>query len=218
MCWNKQVSLVTFILAVAGSAYLYQRNLPNDRWIAVFAATIAMIQLAEYFMWSDLSCGKLNTVASAFALSILALEPLMNMVGGLYFSDTSNKKALTLMLVAYLVFIGVVYLTQVHRKQITLCGTSTCDIGTPTPSGFLSNKSCNLHWYFMDSFNGATGLIWMIFLLIPFLAMMPLSQGLILAGLGVGTFLLAKFSNTAALGSLWCWFAIGIIGYKIVAK
>jgi len=214
MCWNKEVSLTTFIFAIIGVIYLWKRDRPNDRWVAVFAGTIALIQLAEFFMWSDPSCGRLNKYASIFALIILGLEPMMNMVGGLYFSNTStsNKKILKYMLLAYIIFLSVTYFTQIHNKKITWCGNSLCD------QPMSSSTGCNLCWHFLNDINKIIGIIWIIFLMIPFLTMHPMSQGLALVGLGIVTLGLAQIANSTALGSLWCWFAIGIILYKVVAR
>ncbi|AGC01731.1 hypothetical protein H012_gp734 [Acanthamoeba polyphaga moumouvirus] len=214
MCWSKEISFVTFVLAMVGVIYLYRRNKPNDRWIALFAGTIAMIQLAEYFMWSDQTCGKINKYASMFALLVLAMEPLMNMIGGLLFSDTSNKQMLKYLLIGYIIFICFVLFNR-SQKSMNWCGTSLCgDIGNRT-NGFTINKKCNLKWLFLDGFDAKTGLIWSLFLLIPFLAMKPTYLGIVFAALGIGTFYIANITNNAAQGSLWCWFAIIIIFSKI---
>lgn len=205
MCWSREVSLVTFVVAIVGIIYLYNRNKPNDRWVAVFAAVVAMIQLAEFFMWSDLSCGRLNMYASMFALLVLACEPLMNMIGGIHFSNSPYKKVLKWMLVAYIIFIIYTYLTQIRGKHVSWCGTKSCQTG-----------GCNLHWNFMDGINGKLGIIWILFLLVPFLTMTPHMQGIILFALGFITFGMAAFTNSAALGSLWCWLAIFVIYSKII--
>ena len=216
MCWNKQVSLVTFIFAIIGIIYLWKRNAPNDRWIAVFAGTIALIQLAEFFMWSDLTCGKINKYASIFALLVLAAEPLMNMVGGIYFSNTPNKRILKYMLIAYLIFITFTYITQLHNKPRFLCGASMCGSSPNKPNAFLNDKSCNLKWFFMEGISAKLGIIWILFLLLPFLMMTPRFQGLIIFALGFFTLGLASVVNNAAIGSVWCWFSIGLILYKIL--
>ncbi|AGF85566.1 hypothetical protein QJ854_gp216 [Moumouvirus goulette] len=214
MCWSKEISFITFVLAIIGVIYLYKRNNSNDRWIALFAGTIAMIQLAEYFMWSDQLCGKINRYASMFALFVLAMEPLMNIVGGLIFSDTSNKQMLKYLFIGYIIFICYLLFTR-PNESINWCGTSFCgNIGNRI-NGFAINKSCNLKWLFLDKFDEKTGLIWSLFLLIPFLAMKPTYLGIIFLALGIGTFYIANITNNAAHGSLWCWLAIIIIFTKI---
>lgn len=214
MCWNKEVSIATFVLAIIGVIYLYKRNGPNDRWVAIFAATVAMIQLAEFFMWSDTSCGTINKYASMFALLILAMEPLMNMIGGIYFSTTPYKSILKYMLLAYILFIIFYFLTQIYRKETVWCGTSACP---PNPiNSFAIDKGCNLEWYFLKNKNNKLGIIWILFLMLPFLTMTPHYQGIILFILGFVTFYMAHIINNVAIGSLWCWLAIIVIYVKIL--
>ena len=222
MCWNKNVSIATFILAIIGVYYLYQRNGPNDRWVALFAGTVAMIQLAEYFMWTDQTCSNINKYASIFALLVLVLEPLTNMMGGIYFSNTPYKNILKYMLFAYIIFIAYTYFTEVYDKQINWCGTSLCnDIGTsglsPTETNSIINtKACNLQWFFLNTMSPRTAIIWTLFLMLPFLTMTPMYQGIIILALGIITKTMASSSKGAATGSLWCWYAIGLILVKIL--
>ena len=216
MCWNKKVSMATFVLAIIGVIYLYNRNNPNDRWVALFAATIAMIQLAEYFMWSDLACGSINKYASMFALLVLAMEPLMGMVGGIYFSNTKYKNILKYMLFAYLIFIGYSYFTLYYQKKIPWCGTSLCGEKSNQVSGFVNDKYCNLRWLFNEHIDSKTGIIWMLFLTIPFLTMTPMYQGIVIFALGFITRAMSSTSTYAAQGSLWCWLGISVIYFKII--
>lgn len=218
MCWNKQVSLVTFILAIFGSIYLYHRNGPNDRWVAIFAATVALIQLAEFFMWGDLACGSINKYASIFALLVLALEPLMNMIGGIYFSESPYKPILKYMLLAYIIFVIFYFFTQIYQKQTDWCGTSVCLPDSNPLSGFVMKSGCNLEWYFLKNKSNKLGIIWILFLMVPFLTMTPHYQGIILFTLGFVTFFLSRIINNDAAGSLWCWLSIMIIYAKILIK
>jgi hypothetical protein len=219
MCWSKTVSGITFILGIAGCIYLFQRNGPNDRWIAVFGATVIMIQLAEYFMWSEPVCGsKLNKYACVFALVMLLMEPLVAILGGLIFSDTANKPVLLGFLGAYIVFVVIIYFKEVRgKKPIQWCAqpknrAGQCKTGA---SSAFNKKGCNLSWSFMEHFSQMSEIIWMGFLLLPLLTMVPFKQGLILALLGLGTFGLAAVINSSAIGSLWCWFAIFVIYAKV---
>ncbi|XWV26917.1 hypothetical protein QJ857_gp0133 [Tupanvirus soda lake] len=215
MCWSKEVSLTTFVLAMIGVAYLYYRNSPNDRWVAVFAAIVAMIQLAEFFMWSDLQCGIINKYASIFAMIVLAFEPFVGMIGGIYFSDSPYKNILKYMLIAYVIFVGYTYFKYMHNNTVYWCGTSICT-GRQNSNDFFGNKICNLQWYFMESIGNKVGIIWILFLMLPFLTMTPKFQGILLFTLGFVSLAIANVSDNAATGSLWCWFAIAIIYFKIL--
>ena len=221
MCWNKEISIITFVLAMFGAIYLYTRNGPNDRWIAVFGATIGMIQLAEYFMWLDPTCTNINNInkyASIFAVLILAAEPVMNMVGGIYFSNTPFKSILKWMLLAYIIFIIFAYSSQVHKRNINWCAKPGCAPDSNIFAGFINSDKCNLEWYFTKNINTKIGIIWILFLVLPFLAMTPQTHGIILFTLGFMTLTISSLINRAASGSLWCWLAIGIIYGKILIR
>lgn len=217
MCWNKEVSIITFLIASVGIIYLYQRNGPNDRWIALFAGVIALIQLAEYFMWSDQSCGETNRIASIFAMLVLILEPIANVAGGLWFSDNSNKQFLKIILAAYLIFLLYAYKKNIHGNPIDFCGINYCadrtDVSFWKPTRW---SGCHLKWNFLDRVDVHVALMWTFFLLIPFLAMNPKIHGFVLAAAGVLTCILSRTINNPAAGSLWCWFAISIIFIKIL--
>lgn len=209
MCWSKEISLATFILGMAGVVYLYQRNGPNDRWIAIFGGTVVMIQLAEFFMWSDLACGATNKWASIFAMLVLVAEPVANMLGGIYFSSSPYKKFLKCGLVAYAVFILWAYFGSFRNREIEWCGTTSC-------GQKMLGRQCNLSWKFVHGIPVATATIWIAFLALPLLAMEPRYQGTVLLLLGAITFWVSKMSTSRAFGSLWCWFAIVIIYAKIL--
>jgi hypothetical protein len=205
MCWNKEVSLITFIIALAGSFYLYKRNAPNDRYIAIFGVVVAMIQLAEFFMWIDQSCGSINMYASMFAIFILLVEPLVNILCSIYLTDTPYKNILKIILGLYIIF--VVYLCILnYDKTVNYCGINNCK----------KNNSCHLDWKFVEILNKKQIYIWTIFLAVPVLFMVPRYQAFILAMAGIGTYLMSRIYNDTVAGSLWCWLAISIIYIKIL--
>jgi hypothetical protein len=60
MCVSKEVSLGAFILCTIMCLYLFKRNKPNDRWVALFFIYIGCMQYLEYLMWSDQECSGKN--------------------------------------------------------------------------------------------------------------------------------------------------------------
>jgi hypothetical protein len=218
MCWTKEVSMMTFILAIIGVIYLYKRNKENDRWVALFAGTVAMIQLAEYFMWSDQTTGQINKFASMFAMLILALEPMMGMLGGIYLSKQTNPNFLKIMLLSYVAFVFYIYFSFISNKKVNWYGLNNCNTVST-----VSNKSagnlwgkCHLRWFFLESIPMKLGIIWVLFLMLPLITMTPKYQGIILFMVGFFTLIMSKMYYNTAAGSLWCWYAISIIYIKIL--
>lgn len=217
MCWSSNASIISFVIAVIGIIYLYKRNKPNDRWIALFGGVVALIQLAEYFMWNDPNCGWINNLASMFALLVVASEPFMNMIGGIYFSNSPNKKILRCMLLAYIIFIVYIFFTSYHGKKIMWCGVNNCSaISQENPDeGTDELNNCNLRWMFLQP-TGRIGILWVLFLMLPFLTMTPRIQGYILFGIAIFSYVLSKLFSSAVTASIWCWYALGIIYVKIL--
>lgn len=211
MCWNKEVSIGSFIAGIVGCLYLYKRNNPNDRWIALFSSVFILIQLAEFFMWMNQKCDQNNKIISIMMILILAAEPIANILGGLIYGDTdiNRKNILKTMLVAYILFIAYIFFTKIYGSNLNLCGINNCSIDATT-------DKCNLRWMFLDGFGKNAATIWILFLSLPLLLIVPINQAIILFGTGAVTFYASKYFNTIASRSLWCWSSISVIFIKIL--
>jgi hypothetical protein len=125
------------------------------------------------------------------------------------------------MLVAYVIFIAFTYVTKVHGKDINWCGTSNCSamaesMGSTTQNNIFPNgKACNLRWFFTENMDNTTTIIWILFLMVPFLTMTPRIEGILIVAFGIITYTVAAKTNNNVAGSLWCWLAIGVIFLKI---
>lgn len=214
MCWSARVSLITFVVALIGIIYLYRRNKPNDRWIAIFMLVVSLIQLAEYFMWKHPKCNQVNKLASMFALFILALEPAANMVGGLAMGKVANKAFLRVLILTYIIFIAYLYGQYVYGSNIKWCGLPVTSCVKAVPG--ISASSCHLHWNFLDGMPEVSGMIWICFLMLPLLTMLPRSQGLILFLSGTLTYVISRYHDSQVTSSMWCWYSIVIIYLKIL--
>jgi|SaaInlStandDraft_6_1057023.scaffolds.fasta_scaffold189025_1 hypothetical protein len=87
MCYNKQSSLGVWFFSLACSIFLLVRNYPNDRWLAVIFLVAGLMQIAEFFMWSDQKCGRMNHIATMFAMFVLLIEPISIILGGYFLGD-----------------------------------------------------------------------------------------------------------------------------------
>lgn len=215
MCWNKEVSLITFIFSLTGCLYLYKRNAPNDRWIAIFAIVISMIQLGEYFMWSDQKCGKMNELASRFIILILFLEPIVSALGGIYFSNISSqkKKYLRYIILLYIIFIIYVYFSVYNKRPKIWCGKSLCKNNT-----YCKPKFCNLQWLFLENIGSTSIAIWIIFLVLPFFFMKPRFHAGMIIFIGVATLFISHIVSVSGFASMWCWLTIFLVYSKIIVS
>ena len=129
MCYNKTSSLSIFFFSLACSIFLIIRNYPNDRWIATIFITASLMQIAEYFMWFDQKCGKINHYATLFGMFVLLIEPLSLIIGGYYLGDLNiDKKVLKNIMILFILFFGGAIIRSLFFKG-KLCSKSA--IGEP---------------------------------------------------------------------------------------
>jgi hypothetical protein len=88
MCYSKETSAVTFVYSTALIAWLWKRNYPNDRFMAIFAFSIALMQAVEYLLWSDQKCGALNNAATVAGGLLLVAQPLTLLAAAAYYQTT----------------------------------------------------------------------------------------------------------------------------------
>ena len=85
MCWNKEVSLSSFLLISVISYGLYIRNLPNDRMMAIFIMVYGSMQLIETIIWIGLDYNNkyINKLGTILVSVLLYLHPLGLILGSL---------------------------------------------------------------------------------------------------------------------------------------
>ena len=96
MCYNKEVSLGSYITGMLLCLYLYKIGNSTEKHVAVVFAVVVQMQLAEYLMWIDQDCTKgYNHWGNMYAALILELQFVSILFAGYYF-DTFliNKKIL----------------------------------------------------------------------------------------------------------------------------
>jgi len=108
MCYNQTISFITFAIMAISTIYLIYRNYPNDRWVAIVFISAGIMQLLEYFMWKDQSCGKTNHIATMFAFLLLLIQPIAVLIGAYYFGDlVFDRKKLAPIIWIYGIIIGI---------------------------------------------------------------------------------------------------------------
>lgn len=78
MCYSPEVSIGTFGFVVLGSAYLWVRNRPLDRGLAVLFGSIALMQLVEFVLWHVVDrCDDTNRLAGKLIPLALVIQPVL---------------------------------------------------------------------------------------------------------------------------------------------
>lgn len=219
MCWNKEVSIATYITVIVLVVILYRRNVGADRHLAIFSAIFVTIQLLEFFAWLSIENEdrSLNDLVTRLILIFLWAQPLINSY--MVFKGTTNLRSKYFMLLAVVVF-GFMFVAAVVTAM--------------RGSSFMTNKGplCHLIWNRRDDeddeylkgakFMGDHSIVEVLYLLglfIPLLFIKPFKKGLALALLGAILAIIAKKRSTDdEFSSWWCWiagvFTLGALVYK----
>jgi hypothetical protein len=196
MCYNQTTSFLTFTIMAISTIYLIYRNYPNDRWVAIVFISAGLMQLLEYFMWKDQSCGLMNHLATIGALLLLLIQPIAILFGAYYFGDlVIDRRKLAPIIWIYGIIIGIFGINWInYASKKRLCSR---------PNGR------HLDWDFSKWINSPVmKIFWIMYYLVVLLFFMsrPWYLGGIVGILLIGSLLFSVFyvKNTS-WKSWWCW-------------
>lgn len=196
MCYSTTTSLLTFVVMALSTIFLIYRNYPNDRWVAIVFISAGIMQLLEYFMWKDQSCGKMNHIATMLALIVLLIQLIAVLIGAYYFGDLIfDRKRLTPIIWIYGIIIGIFAINWINfGSKKRLCSR---------PSGI------HLDWDFSNwIYSPMMKIFWFMYYIVVVLFFMsrPWYLGVFVVILLIGSQMFSVFfiKNTA-WKSLWCW-------------
>jgi len=205
MCWNKEISIVTFIVVIVIVIILYNRNLGADRHLAIFSVAVVIIQLLEFFAWLSIEKRKknMNQLVTRLILITLWSQPLINS----YMAYRNVVKEEQPKILKETILLGCIGLFSL-MFLIALINASKGSFKTKPGS------NCHLIWTrnnkiknFMSN-DKYGGLIYLIGLFLPLLFIKPFKKGLSLVILGAILLAIARsMSSKKEFGSWWCWIA-----------
>jgi hypothetical protein len=184
MCWSARVSLNTYLVAAFGTVFALMNGMPWNivAWLHLFS----LMQLVEYFLWTNLSHPFWNPFYSSLGLLILVLEPIASMF--LMQPGTTRNAFLGAYILFLLLILAVYYPWRIYTSVA---------------------KNGHLHWFWQSPrmplvFN----IVWIGFFLIPLI----LSKYYWLAAFGFITVIVSilTYYKYGTWGTVWCWFANSI--------
>lgn len=131
MCWSIESSRNAYIIGTIASIILLVYGDNVDKNIGVLCLTVVQMQLIEYFIWKDQSCGSMNNYASKMIVPELILQ-IVAMVGGSYFfhsstlSQTEVWNLFSIVLIVAVITIGINFYVTSNE---TLCSQRICNTG-----------------------------------------------------------------------------------------
>lgn len=190
MCFNKEVSLATYIVGMVGSAVLIHMGLVPE---GLFFMAVVQMQLVEFMLWSNQPCNSTNKQWSHIGFLINHAEPIVLWAAIVAFGPYLLPRWVHAWLVLYTIMSAVYIAYVIHRIECTQVTTES---------------DPHLHWKWNSQASGA--LVYMVFLLaLVMLCVYGLQDGVFKAVVSVSSFLLslAIYGNKKSTGAMWCFFA-----------
>ena len=195
MCWNKDVSLNTFLfsgfvllLIIYNNAYTKYKIAELDIWVYVFFFSFIFMQLIEYFIWKNINNDYYNSFYSILAIFLVLFQPIASLM---MIPSTYNTMKLNM----------------VFLYSVLILPYSLYTLATTTINSSVSSMG-HLKWnYFskLGSYNIIMGPIWMFFFFIglflsKFYFVFIFEILLVIA-------MLYYYYTDGTFTSMWCWFA-----------
>lgn len=195
MCWNKDISLNTFLFACFALLFIYITNTYtryktptfDNPLVYLLVFLVSSMQLLEYFIWKNLNNKSMNTFLSKLGLLLIFLQ----IFSIILFVDNETYKYFILF--CFLLFSFIVYLYKT--------------IHSPFVFKTIVSKNGHLSWEWLR-FDGIEKIILLIILLFYFIPAL-LIKNMTLSNVYIGglffllSYLFLKNDNT--YGSMWCW-------------
>jgi hypothetical protein len=190
MCYNKEVSITTYIAGIIGCINLYFNF--NLKIEAIFFGCVIHMQLIEYIIWDNISCNQTNIIASKFGTIINHIEPIVLWVAILLLSSKVLPMWVNKYMIIFLI-ITIFYTLDVFPKE---CTTVT--------------EESSPHLYWKWNRQHATERYYGLFLLtLNILMITGLEHGYHLAFITTVAFIISYkiYFKNKTVGAMWCFIA-----------
>ena len=199
MCWNKEVSLNTFLfssfvflLILYNNHYTFYKIPEFDRfWMCAFMGIIILMQLVEYFIWINIDNIFYNKLFTSLAMLIIFFQPITTIMN---ISNITTKQILLISYLGLMIPFGLIN----YNKNI---------YSTVSPNNHLNWNLIN----YENKFAKIICIAWFFFFLFPLFY-----QGHQLGFLfGIFTLCVMTYNyiNDNTIESMWCWIVNSIMIY-----
>jgi len=213
MCFNENISLLTYFTGLGGSAALLNQNrIPES----LFYGWVVQMQLVDYFLWKNqpcsitknnkicnkdelLNCNQINNYTTVAGIIINHLEPLVLFSSIMLFSNKTLPNIVIILFILFMIFMAFytfnIFKNEDNNKD-NLCTTVS------------EESDPHLHWKWnYEKYNFVMTVFFVIILVI--LSYFGLEKGYQNALIILIGFLISKkiYGNKRSTGAMWCFMA-----------
>lgn len=210
MCWNKEVSLNTFIFSCFVLGFIYYNNTNtqyklnefNNPWVYIALFSFSSMQLIEYFLWTSIENNdkKMKTLWSIVGFITLCAHPIIFLML-LPFNAVFYRNILLIL------YIITLFILLIYRQL-------TNPLIFNTTIGENKHLSWDWNWRIKNNNKYETTISGIIFYLLyifitvgVFTYISPFYYPLIFSAV---FYLLLVSKEPATVGSSWCWISNSI--------
>jgi hypothetical protein len=197
MCYNKEVSISTYIIGTTFSVLLLKNKKISLNIAGGFFLLVIQMQMIDFLLWNNNKCNQNNINISTAGSIITYIQPIFLYILIMYYNKEltqTKKNILSLLLGLYI--IGIY---QLLKNKYPL----ECTIVTPNSKPYL-----DWSWIYDTKKNNKFNLLYLIVLGVLFYIGIPSPYNIYLFVLCIGSFVASYYiSNGTKFGSIWCWFA-----------
>jgi hypothetical protein len=193
MCYNKEVSIITYFFGIINSYKLFELGYKPE---GIFYAWVIQMQLIEYFLWKNQPCIEHNTIEinkkiTTTGMFVNHLEPIILWLGILYYYPKNLSKNINIFMIIF-VIASIIYTFNIKNECTTVSEQS----------------KPHLHWKWN---NGNYSNVYYIYFLLTLviLSLYGLPRGYINASIVTISFGLSYYiyGDRKSIGAMWCFVA-----------
>jgi len=209
MCYNKEISIYTYIIGLVSSYLLLKNDKPTLKIIGSFFLVVIHMQLIDFFLWSNNKCNNTNIQISTVGAVLNFIQPIVLYLAIIYYNKNitnENKKILNIIILIYIVCL-LIYCINLFPLG--------CSVVTK-----LSYPYLNWSW-FKDKISKLLYIIFPIILILLIYFGLDKPYNLYLSLICIISFIISFiiYKQKKIIGSMWCWFsALMPLGILVVDK
>jgi len=123
MCFSEKASLVTLLVGLTSSAFVYSLGSPTDKIWGLMFAFVSLMQLVEYLLWRHQVCDVYNKMISFLGKFLNLMQPIVLLLLVVYFKGAPSSKTLYVIVGLYLAFIMKYNSWNIKEQQCIIKGS-----------------------------------------------------------------------------------------------
>ena len=209
MCFSAESSITAFIIGISASIILLMSKDKSNKCIGLFFISINLMQLLEFFIWTDQTCGIINNIASRLILPVLLLQIITGALGLYLFDTTFLPKNLIKMIIIMTFFVLIINIYICFNNNLEWC---------TKPNENNSLQWANLEYILSNYKINLQGYPYYVILILITIFFKPLWKGILISMFGLTTYILTRYPNWDTSNSRWCFFSAFLPVFFIIVE